>query len=116
MDAKRASTTRASTAALDPIAGQRFFDGQRRALGHPAGPKKQLTIDSLQLTVSEQSPEGRGGICHRGTETQRRKTLGGSRLAWRPVTYLLAFRRTILHYDCEYLPDCATGAAAILLR
>jgi hypothetical protein len=37
MDAKRASTTRASTAALDPIANRRFFDCQRRALGHPAG-------------------------------------------------------------------------------
>jgi len=37
VDAKRASTTRASTAALDLIACRRFFDGQRRALGHPAG-------------------------------------------------------------------------------
>jgi hypothetical protein len=44
MDAKRPSTTRASTAALDLIACRRFFDGQRRALGHPAGAKKQLTV------------------------------------------------------------------------
>jgi len=35
--AKRPSRAKASTAALDPIACRRFFDGQRRALGHPAG-------------------------------------------------------------------------------
>ena len=38
MDAKRPLKARVSTAALAPIACRRFFDGQRRALGHPAGP------------------------------------------------------------------------------
>jgi len=37
VDAKRPSKAKASTAALDPIACRRFFEGQRRALGHPAG-------------------------------------------------------------------------------
>jgi hypothetical protein len=38
MDAKRPLRARASTAALARIACRSFFDGQRRALGRPAGP------------------------------------------------------------------------------
>jgi hypothetical protein len=36
---------------LTRIACQRFFDGQRRALGHPAGTSEQLTVNSRQFTV-----------------------------------------------------------------
>jgi len=44
----RARTT-ASTAALAAIACRRFFDRQRRTLGHPAGEEKS-TVDSCILT------------------------------------------------------------------
>jgi hypothetical protein len=77
VDAKRPSTTRASTAALDPIACRRFFEGQRRALGHPAGTAEQLTVDSCQLKVSEHPPQNRDGICHRGTEDTEAENPGG---------------------------------------
>jgi len=55
VDAKRPPRATASTAALARIACRRFFDGQRRALGHPAGEEKP-TVDSYKLTVSEHPP------------------------------------------------------------